>query len=301
MNKLSVAHDLPNHLRQTAQHPNLQGRNWEAFANVRPCAAPRKYPSTSPNRQPSQPYTSSLPQPTQTTDIHNNNNTHYKTPRLSSQPCSTPLQLAPNRYYFIIIPLHLNELLLPLFSPPSAPVHGTQIYTNLVTIDHIILCRIILIGQGHRGIIIIIIIMSVKQARQALMNGGESIIGKLESAELQATANEIRVDGKQRSEIQELLNNHKSCFPKQLSNKLPPRRAVRHNIDIQPDSNLHLVHLTGYRDPRQRNCRNSWSNCYNRDAFNPADLHNGTPVFVKMADSSLRLAYDWRPLNSITV
>ena len=47
-----------------------------------------------------QPYTSSLPQPTQTTDIHNNNHTHYKTPRLSSQPCSTPLQLAPNRYYF---------------------------------------------------------------------------------------------------------------------------------------------------------------------------------------------------------
>ena len=64
--------------------------------------------------------------------------------------------------------------------------------------------------------------MSVKQARQALMNGGECIIGKLEAAELQATANEIRVDGKQRSEKQELLNKHKSCFPKQLSNKLPP-------------------------------------------------------------------------------
>ena len=56
--------------------------------------------------------------------------------------------------------------------------------------------------------------VSVKQARQALMNGGECIIGKLESAELQATANEIRVDGKQRSEIQELLNKHKSCLPK---------------------------------------------------------------------------------------
>ena len=54
--------------------------------------------------------------------------------------------------------------------------------------------------------------MSVKQARHALMNGGECIIAKLESAEMQATANEIRVDGKQRSEIQELLNKHKSSF-----------------------------------------------------------------------------------------
>ena len=46
------------------------------------------------------------------------------------------------------------------------------------------------------------------------MNGGICIIGKLESAELQATANEIRVDRMQRSEIQELLNKHKSYFPK---------------------------------------------------------------------------------------
>ena len=54
--------------------------------------------------------------------------------------------------------------------------------------------------------------MSVKQARYALMNGGECIIGKVELAELRATAYEIRVDGKQRSEIQELLNKHKSFF-----------------------------------------------------------------------------------------
>ena len=116
-------------------------------------------------------------------------------------------------------------------------------------------------------------LMSVKQARQPLIKSREYIIGKLESTELQVTAIEIRVDGKQRSEIQELLNKHRSCFPKQLSNKMPPRRTVNHNIDIQPDSKPRLVHLTGSHSPRRRNCRNSWSNCYNRVASNPADLH----------------------------
>ena len=96
----------PTHHSSLLHHLSIPTLSSEKFSsplsttNVRPCAAPRKYPSTSQNRQPSQPYTSSLPQPTQITDIHNNNHTHYKTPRLSSQPCSTPLQLAPNRYYF---------------------------------------------------------------------------------------------------------------------------------------------------------------------------------------------------------
>ena len=44
------------------------------------------------------------------------------------------------------------------------------------------------------------------------MNGGECIIGKLESAELQATANEIRVDGKQRSEISGAAQHTQKLF-----------------------------------------------------------------------------------------
>ena len=64
--------------------------------------------------------------------------------------------------------------------------------------------------------------MSDIQARQALKKSGECITVKLESTELQALAYEIQVDGKQRSEIQDLLDKHKSCFPKPLPNKLPP-------------------------------------------------------------------------------
>ena len=49
--------------------------------------------------------------------------------------------------------------------------------------------------------------MSVKQARQALKKGAECVIVKLESTDSQASPNyEIRVDGKERSDIQELLN-----------------------------------------------------------------------------------------------
>ena len=54
--------------------------------------------------------------------------------------------------------------------------------------------------------------MSVKQARQALIKGGEYIIGKLESAELQATAIEIRLDRSNARKFRSCSTNTKAVF-----------------------------------------------------------------------------------------
>ena len=137
--------------------------------------------------------------------------------------------------------------------------------------------------------------MSVKQARHSLMNGGECILGKLESAELQATANEIRVDGKQRSEFRSCSTNTNAVF-RISSQRRPPRRAVDHNIDIQPDSKPRLS------QPETAELQKQLEQLLQRGCIQPCRSPYGAPVFfVKMADSSLRLACDWRPLNSITV
>ena len=141
--------------------------------------------------------------------------------------------------------------------------------------------------------------MSVKQARQALKKGAECVIVKLESTDSQASPNyEIRVDGKERSDIQELLNKHTACFPKELPNKLPPRRTVDHNIDVQPDAKPPSRPPYRLSQPEMAELQK----LLRQGCVEPSRSPYGAPVFfVKKADGSLRLVCDWRPLNSITV
>ena len=90
-------------------HPHPLFSSPLSTTNVRPCAAPRKYPSTSPNRQPSQPYTSSLPQPHPywpwPSWINNNNNNNLRRPRIytitttrTTRHRDSPLNLAAHLY-----------------------------------------------------------------------------------------------------------------------------------------------------------------------------------------------------------
>ena len=135
--------------------------------------------------------------------------------------------------------------------------------------------------------------MSVKQARQALKKGAECVIVKLESTDSQASPNyEIRVDGKERSDIQELLNKHTACFPKELPNKLPPRRTVDHNIDVQPDAKPPSRPPYRLSQPEMAELQKQLEQLLRQGCVEPSRSPYGAPVFfVKKADGSLRVTF----------
>ena len=152
-------------------------------------------------------------------------------------------------------------------------------------------------------------IITGKKARKELRKGADGFLVLVNVAESECccfsieSIEEIKVDGKQRQDILQVLEQHKTCFPDVLPHKLPPRRSVEHEIEVEPGSVPPSRPAIRLSKPHMDELQRQLADLLERGLIEPSKSPYGAPVFffVKKADGSLRLVCDWRQLNRITI
>ena len=146
--------------------------------------------------------------------------------------------------------------------------------------------------------------ISAKRARKELRNGATGIIAMVYTAEAESDVTEYRIDvtGREREQLQHLLDEYQAILPKSLPTKLPPNRYVDHEIDVVPGSCP--PSRAAYRLPKPEldEMQRQLTSLLEKGFIEPSKSPYGAPVFfVKKADKSLRMVCDWRDLNRITI
>ena len=112
----------------------------------------------------------------------------------------------------------------------------------------------------------------------------------------------LNVDTTQRQTLVDLLADFHDIFPKELPAKLPPRRTVEHDIDLELGATPPSRPPYRLSKPEMDELQKQISALLHRGLIEPSKSPYGAPVFfVKKADGSLRLVCDWRELNRITI
>ena len=105
-------------------------------------------------------------------------------------------------------------------------------------------------------------------------------------------------------EVRDVLQKHGACFPVDLPDGLPPvREGVEHTIPIEPGTTKKPYQppyrcTPAERAEMERQCRS----LLEKGHIEPSTSPYGSPVlFVSKKDGTLRMCYDCRALNKITV
>lgn len=148
-------------------------------------------------------------------------------------------------------------------------------------------------------------LISGKQARQELRRGSRGIMAWVSSAEVEqksVTQPKISVDGNQRRELQDLLEEFRDVLPGALPPEVPPERFISHEIELEPGSAP--PSRAAYRLPKPEldELHTQLTALLEKGLIEPSKSPFGAPVFfVKKADGTLRMVCDWRELNRITI
>ncbi|KAL2225718.1 UNVERIFIED_CONTAM: Transposon Tf2-12 polyprotein, partial [Sesamum indicum] len=102
--------------------------------------------------------------------------------------------------------------------------------------------------------------------------------------------------------IKKLLMEFEDVMPDELPRKLPPKRAVDHEIELVPGTRPPARAPYRMSQPELVELRKQLKDMLESGIIKPAKSPYGAPVlFQKKADGSLRLCCDYRALNKITV
>ena len=89
--------------------------------------------------------------------------------------------------------------------------------------------------------------------------------------------------------------------PKELPARLPPRRDMNHDIDLEPGAVPPSRPPYRLSKPEMDELQSQITALLEKGFIEPSKSPFRAPVFfVKKADGSLRLVCDWRQLNKIT-
>ncbi|KAL2240220.1 UNVERIFIED_CONTAM: RNA-directed DNA polymerase [Sesamum indicum] len=103
-------------------------------------------------------------------------------------------------------------------------------------------------------------------------------------------------------EIKKLLKEFEDVMPDELPRKLPPKRAVDHEIELVPGTKPPARAPYRMSQPELVELRKQLRVMLESGIIKPAKSPYGAPIlFQKKADSSLRMCCDYRALNKITV
>ena len=153
--------------------------------------------------------------------------------------------------------------------------------------------------------------ISGKQARHDLRKGEPGFVAWVTMNEANIKDKEtlaemidpsLNVDTTQRQTLVDLLADFHDIFPKELPAKLPPRRTVEHDIDLELGATRPSRPPYRLSKPEMDELQKQISALLHRGLIEPSKSPYGAPVFfVKKADGSLWLVCDWRELNRITI
>ncbi|KAL0391474.1 UNVERIFIED_CONTAM: Retrovirus-related Pol polyprotein from transposon [Sesamum latifolium] len=102
--------------------------------------------------------------------------------------------------------------------------------------------------------------------------------------------------------IKKLLKEFEDVMPDELPRKLPPKRAVDHEIELVPGTKPPARAPYRMSQPELVELRKQLKDMLESGIIKPAKSPYGAPVlFQKKTDGSLRICYDYRALNKITV
>ncbi|KAL0381351.1 UNVERIFIED_CONTAM: polyprotein [Sesamum angustifolium] len=91
-------------------------------------------------------------------------------------------------------------------------------------------------------------------------------------------------------------------MPDELPRKLPPKRAVDHKIELMPGTKPPTRAPYRMSQPELVELRKQLKEMLESSIIKPAKSSYGASVlFQKKADGSLRMCYDYRVLNKITM
>ncbi|KAL0303355.1 UNVERIFIED_CONTAM: Retrovirus-related Pol polyprotein from transposon [Sesamum radiatum] len=102
--------------------------------------------------------------------------------------------------------------------------------------------------------------------------------------------------------VKRLLREFEDVMPDEMPRKLPPKRAVDHEIELVPGTIPPARAPYRMSQPELVELRKQLKEMLEREIIKPAKSPYGVPVlFQKKADDSLRMCCDFRALNKITV
>ena len=154
--------------------------------------------------------------------------------------------------------------------------------------------------------------ISGKQARHELRKGEQGFLAWVSGTDTKnnLTAEELgeRIDSRsdlddqQRKQLAAPLEEFGDVVPKELPARLPPRRDVNHDIDLEPGAAPPSRRPYRLSKPEMDELQRQITALLEKGFIEPSKSPFGAPVFfVKKADGSLRLVCDWRQLNKITI
>ena len=101
---------------------------------------------------------------------------------------------------------------------------------------------------------------------------------------------------------QHYWRNLVTVVPKELPAQLPQRRDVDHDINLEPGAAPPSRPPYRLSKPEMDELQRQITALLEKGLIEPSKSPFGAPVFfVKKADGSLRLVFDWRQLNKITI
>ncbi|XP_068649054.1 uncharacterized protein [Aristolochia californica] len=117
-----------------------------------------------------------------------------------------------------------------------------------------------------------------------------------------ATLSEERDGTPMSLEIEKVLSEFKDVMPPELPKRLPPRREVDHQIELEPGSRP--LALAPYRmsPPELEELRRQLRELMDAGFIRPSKAPYGAPIFFqKKHDGSLRMCIDYLALNKVTI
>ena len=112
----------------------------------------------------------------------------------------------------------------------------------------------------------------------------------------------VRVEGERKHQVNVLVESFKDCFPDHLPARLPPFRAVNHEIDLEPGSSPPSRPAYRMSKPEVEELERQLQELLKNEFIQPSKSPYGAPVFfIKKKDGSFRLVCDWRQLNKVTI
>ena len=140
------------------------------------------------------------------------------------------------------------------------------------------------------------------QARHALRVGAEGVLAWVTATGEESREAETSSKDKKRQGLEKLLQEFADVFPDELLNKLPPKRAVDHEIKTEDGEKLTPRAACCLPKPKMDELQVQLAELLRRGFIEPRKSPcRALVLFVKKADGSLRMVCDCHDLNRITI
>ncbi|KAL5823009.1 hypothetical protein ACOSQ4_020909 [Xanthoceras sorbifolium] len=135
--------------------------------------------------------------------------------------------------------------------------------------------------------------LSALQVKKGLKNGEVTYLAMVKHDEGKVPTNELPKEIK-------VLKKYKDVMPAKLPKKLPPRREVDHQIELEPRTKPLIKAHYRMAPPELEELRKQLKELLDAGYIQSSKAPYGAPVlFQKKKDGSMRLCIDYRALNKV--